>query len=136
MGRTKWKNRTKAEQERILKDQQDMKNDGRKSILSRALKSTFDAVAVKEINDQGMNVYNSGSIPILCSEDGWAPSEYYVIIPGKSPFYGNECNYLHGKCKTCGKDIKRALPTGTTEFMLFELAVTKLTKEGRLIDRR
>ena len=124
----RWKNRTPEDKERILKEQ--------RALQTKVNKPNFNFNIIKETENNVMEIYKRGAIPILCLEHGWVESEKYELGLMKHIFTGNQIiDSIKGNCPKCRKDIVRAFPTGN-ESLLFPLAIVTLRKQGRLEDKR
>jgi hypothetical protein len=137
MGRTKWKNRTPEDQQRILEEQKKMHENGRKQRMKSA--NPFSLLyKIRMTNEHALEIYNNKAIPIICKNHGWVESEKYILGKMKHILTGDHLiDAVMGKCPHCGEDIVRAFPPkGTDEIMLFALCLTFLIENGRMTDNR
>lgn len=87
MGRTKWKNRTPEDKQRILDEQKKM---GEKK------KPKWH----QENDDKAMAIYRSNAFPIRCMQHGWVEPWDYEIRDGKDPL-GQKRVFIVGVCPDC-----------------------------------
>lgn len=132
MTRTKWKNRTREDQERIAREQSAQQQSA----------DAGNAPSHGLRDEDAMAIYKEGLIPVACSKcNEWTclgddPTHKYiirwmeqmVIIPD---------DYILCTCRKCGFPMMRRIPSPfDTEALAFVNAVLKLKEQGRLVDHR
>ena len=120
---SRWSRKTEKEKQAIL-DKQKVKKKETSSLF------THDVVAKL--------IYNDGKIPIFCpSCMNWSGSNGYTVFKGKHPMVNGEVNKISGKCRKCNRPIERVFPPLLSEeAVLFGMTMTRLLREGKLVDRR
>jgi hypothetical protein len=121
--RTKWKNRTREDQDRIFDEQKARRETGNKSSYER---------------DDGKagEIYRNGAIPIMCMKHGWVESERYVVDKIPHPLdVSTKIQGIIGTCPACNKTVRRAIPLGD-ELLMMVPVIMKLEIDGRLVDKR
>jgi len=124
MGRTKWKNRSPEDKERILREQELAKDQA-------GADQDFREKYFKRYNE----IITEGNIPIHCSKCGeYTYSHKYIVIAHKEKGYP----IVIGHCVDCGEECRHAIVIGMNMFgaMTLMAILTKLLREGRAIDKR
>lgn len=119
--RRKWKNKTPDEKEETLKKIETNKKKGKSYRLT---------------SDRAIEIYkNEMAIPIYCFNHGYfSPRIYEVKIVN---FYGEKYMSLRGKCPICEEPWDKKFPDPISEEgLLFNAAMMKLAREGRILDDR